>query len=60
MAKKVTNESSGYAKELKLSDGRRVSFRLMEAADKQRVLKFAHRSRPTICCSCAPTSPSPR
>ena len=41
MAKNETNESSGYAKELKLSDGRRVSLRLMDAADKQRVLRFA-------------------
>jgi len=41
MAKKETNESSAYAKELKLSDGRRVSLRLMQAADKQTVLGFA-------------------
>jgi L-amino acid N-acyltransferase YncA len=41
MAKQETGESSGYAKELKLSDGRRVSLRLMEAADKHRVLSFA-------------------
>ena len=41
MAKNETVESPGYARELKLSDGRRVSLRLMEAADKQRVLSFA-------------------
>jgi L-amino acid N-acyltransferase YncA len=41
MAGNETVESSGYAKELKLSNGRRVSLRLMEAADKQRVLSFA-------------------
>jgi len=41
MAKDETVESPGYARELKLSDGRRVSLRLMEAADKQRVLSFA-------------------
>ena len=41
MAKQETVESPGYARELKLSDGRRVSLRLMEAADKQRVLNFA-------------------
>ena len=41
MAKQETVESPGYARELKLSDGRRVSLRLMEAADKQRVLSFA-------------------
>jgi L-amino acid N-acyltransferase YncA len=32
---------SGYARELQLSDGSRVSLKLMEAADKQRVLSFA-------------------
>jgi len=41
MAKQETVESPGYARALKLSDGRRVSLRLMEAADKQRVLNFA-------------------
>lgn len=41
MAKQEAGESSGYARELKLSDGRRVSLRLMEAADKQKVLRFA-------------------
>jgi L-amino acid N-acyltransferase YncA len=41
VAKKQTSEASGYAKELKLSDGRRVSLRLMEAVDKQTVLSFA-------------------
>jgi L-amino acid N-acyltransferase YncA len=41
MAKQEAGESSGYARELKLSDGRRVSLRLMEAADKQKVLSFA-------------------
>jgi L-amino acid N-acyltransferase YncA len=41
MAKQEAGESSGYARELKLSDGRRVSLRLMEAADKERVLSFA-------------------
>src|SRR5580692_11978210 len=41
VAKDETVESPGYARELKLSDGRRVSLRLMEAADKQRVLSFA-------------------
>jgi L-amino acid N-acyltransferase YncA len=41
MAKKETGENSGYARELKLSDGRRVSLRLMEASDKQLVLSFA-------------------
>jgi L-amino acid N-acyltransferase YncA len=41
MAKQEAGESSGYARELKLSDGRRVSLRLMEAADKKRVLSFA-------------------
>ena len=41
MAKQETSESSGYARELKLSDGRRVSLRMMEAADKQKVLSFA-------------------
>lgn len=41
MAKRETSESSGYAKELKLSDGRRVSLRMMGAADKQTVLSFA-------------------
>ena len=41
MAKHETVGTPGYARELKLSDGRRVSLRLMEAADKQRVLNFA-------------------
>jgi L-amino acid N-acyltransferase YncA len=41
MVKQETGESSGYTKELKLSDGRRVSLRLMQAADKQRILSFA-------------------
>jgi len=41
MAKQDAGESAGYARELKLSDGRRVSLRLMEAADRQRVLSFA-------------------
>lgn len=41
MAKHETVGTPGYARELKLSDGRRVSLRLMEAADKQRVLSFA-------------------
>jgi L-amino acid N-acyltransferase YncA len=41
MAKQETVESPGYTRELKLSDGRRVSLRLMEAADKQNVLSFA-------------------
>ena len=41
MVEKQTGENSGYARELKLSDGRRVSLRLMEAADKQLVLSFA-------------------
>ena len=41
MAKQETGEGSGYAKELKLSDGRRVALRLMGAADKQKVLSFA-------------------
>jgi L-amino acid N-acyltransferase YncA len=41
MTKQERSESSGYAKELKLSDGRRVSLRLMEPADKQSVLSFA-------------------
>jgi len=41
MAKQEAGESTGYARELKLSDGRRVSLRLMEAADKERVLSFA-------------------
>jgi L-amino acid N-acyltransferase YncA len=41
MAKQDADESSGYARELKLSDGRQVSLRLMDAADKQRVLSFA-------------------
>ncbi len=41
MAKQEAGEDSGYARELKLSDGRRVSLRLMEAADKQKILGFA-------------------
>lgn len=41
MAKQETGESSGYARELKLSDGRRVSLRLMGPADKHTVLRFA-------------------
>ena len=41
MTKQETGEGSGYAKELKLSDGRRVALRLMGAADKQKVLSFA-------------------
>jgi L-amino acid N-acyltransferase YncA len=41
VAKQEPVESPGYARELKLSDGRRVSLRLMEAADKQNVLSFA-------------------
>ncbi|HVB78369.1 MAG TPA: GNAT family N-acetyltransferase [Candidatus Binataceae bacterium] len=41
MAEEETGEGYGYAGELKLSDGRRVSLRLMEAEDKQRVLSFA-------------------
>jgi len=41
MEKNETGENSGYASELKLSDGRRVSLRLMEASDKQTVLSFA-------------------
>jgi L-amino acid N-acyltransferase YncA len=41
MAKHETVGTPGYARELKLSDGRRVSLRLMEATDKQRVLSFA-------------------
>jgi L-amino acid N-acyltransferase YncA len=41
MVNQEAGESSGYAKELKLSDGRRVSLRLMEAADKQKILSFA-------------------
>jgi L-amino acid N-acyltransferase YncA len=41
MVKQEAGESSGYARELKLSDGRRVSLRLMEAADKQEILSFA-------------------
>jgi L-amino acid N-acyltransferase YncA len=41
MANQDAGESAGYARELKLSDGRRVSLRLMEAADRQRVLSFA-------------------
>jgi L-amino acid N-acyltransferase YncA len=41
MVNQEAGESSGYARELKLSDGRRVSLRLMEAADKQKILSFA-------------------
>lgn len=41
MVKQETGDSPGYAKELKLSDGRRVSLRPMEAADKPGVLRFA-------------------
>jgi L-amino acid N-acyltransferase YncA len=41
VAKQEHVESPGYARELKLSDGRRVSLRLMEATDKQNVLSFA-------------------
>jgi L-amino acid N-acyltransferase YncA len=41
MAKQSTGENSGYPRELKLSDGRPVSFRLMQAADKGKVLDFA-------------------
>lgn len=41
MVNQEAGESSGYARELKLSDGRRVSLRLMEAADKQEILSFA-------------------
>ena len=41
MVKQETGEGPGYARELKLSDGRRVSLRLMEAGDRQRVLSFA-------------------
>jgi len=41
MVRHETSEGSGYARELKLSDGRRVSLRLMEAADKQAILTFA-------------------
>jgi len=41
MAKQSTGENSGYPRELKLSDGRPVSFRLMRAADKEKVLGFA-------------------
>ncbi len=35
MAKQEAGESSDHIGELKLSDGRRVSLRLMQAADKQ-------------------------
>ena len=41
MVKQEKDESSGYARELKLSDGRHVSLRLMEATDKQKILSFA-------------------
>jgi L-amino acid N-acyltransferase YncA len=41
MVNQEAGKSSGYARELKLSDGRRVSLRLMEAADKQEILSFA-------------------
>ena len=41
MVKDDAGAGSGYARELQLSDGRRVSLKLMEAADKQRVLSFA-------------------
>jgi L-amino acid N-acyltransferase YncA len=41
MAKQETGENSGYPRELKLSDGRRVALRLMTASDKQKVLRFA-------------------
>jgi L-amino acid N-acyltransferase YncA len=41
MAKQSTGENSGYPRELKLSDGRPVSFRLMQAGDKEKVLGFA-------------------
>src|SRR5277367_3497010 len=34
------DEGSGYARELQLSDGRRVSLKLMDAADKAAVLSF--------------------
>ena len=41
MVRQESGESSGYARELKLSDGRHVSLRLMEATDKQKILSFA-------------------
>ncbi|HEY2524689.1 MAG TPA: GNAT family N-acetyltransferase [Candidatus Binataceae bacterium] len=41
MAKQSSGKNSGYPRELKLSDGRPVSFRLMQAADKEKVLGFA-------------------
>lgn len=41
VAKQSAGETSGYAKELKLSDGRRVSLRPMDATDKQKILSFA-------------------
>jgi L-amino acid N-acyltransferase YncA len=41
VVKHDASAGSGYARELQLSDGSRVSLKLMEAADKQRVLSFA-------------------
>jgi L-amino acid N-acyltransferase YncA len=41
MINQETGEGSGYARELALSDGRRVSLRLMEATDKKELLTFA-------------------
>ena len=41
MVDQETREGSGYARELALSDGRRVSLRLMEATDKKELLTFA-------------------
>jgi L-amino acid N-acyltransferase YncA len=41
MVEQETGESSGYNRELKLSDGRRVSTTLMQETDKQRILSFA-------------------
>lgn len=41
MVDQETREGSGYARELALSDGRRVSLRLMEATDKKKLLTFA-------------------
>src|SRR5215469_11058298 len=41
MAKQSDGESSVYPRESKFSDGRRITFRLMQAADKTKVLGFA-------------------
>src|SRR5580704_10815270 len=41
MVDQETREGSGYARELALSDGQRVSLRLMEPTDKKELLTFA-------------------